>query len=161
MNNQPDKPKQSAKEFNQRLDFYWQFLSVYIIALLIYGIFKGSVAEGTFTIVWKDPVVILLSIFTISSAFGLLINLYYKKVIIIGKDFIIFKNRFKEKKYTRTELARITFSKERLSKFSTVLRVFKISINKRRKKIVIRPSSYWDDKEMIQYLLKLKKSLNI
>ena len=161
MHSESEKTNHSVKHFTQRLDFYWQFLSVYVIALVIYAVFRGTIAEGTFSIVVKDPVVILLFIFTFVSAIGLLINLYKKRVIIIGRDFIIFKNRFREKKFSRNDLLRIAFSKEKLSKFSSVLRIIKISVANRRKTIKIRPSSFWDDKELIHSLVKLKKSLNL
>ena len=37
----------NIKEFVQRLDFYWQYISAYFVVLLIYGIAKGSIDEGT------------------------------------------------------------------------------------------------------------------
>ena len=62
------------KEFVQRLDFYWQYISAYSIVLFIYGIAKGSIDEGTITMRWQDPVVLLLFVFMVLSSLFLLYN---------------------------------------------------------------------------------------
>ena len=68
-----------VKSFSQRLDFYWQFISVYAIALFIYFFLKGLLFDATFSKIARDPVVILLAIFIIGSGLALLYNIFRKK----------------------------------------------------------------------------------
>jgi hypothetical protein len=51
--------------FEYRLDFYWQFISAYFVALLIYGVVKGSIDQGYITMKWTDPVVLLMLFFIV------------------------------------------------------------------------------------------------
>jgi hypothetical protein len=149
-----------GEEFSHRLDFYWQYIGVYAIVLLIYSLFRGTIEEGTFTLKVRDPIVILLVVFIVGSAIPLLISYYKQNKIIIGIDYIIFKTRFREKKYMLNEIQRINLGKERLFKMRRgAMRVVKIKLKNRIRVIRIRPSSYWNEEELLQSLIRLKKAL--
>ena len=161
---QSDKIKQEHKpkneSYSRRLDFYWQFIAVYAVALIVYSLLRGSIAEGSFTIVLTDPVVILLSLFIIGTSVGLMVNYYKKNEVIIGKDFIIFKSRFREKKYTVNEIIRIAIGKEKITKVRGAYHVIKIKLNTRKRIVRIRPSSFWNEHELVKSVTVLKKSIN-
>ena len=152
--------KPRIDEFPRRLDFYWQFIAAYSIALIVYGFLKGSIDEGTLTITVKDPVVILLLFFIVITGVSLMINYYKKTSIIVGKDYIIFKSRYKEKKYGFTEILRIAMGKERILNIKSSFRLIKIRIAGRRRVIRIRPTSFENENSLMHAIVALKRNLN-
>lgn len=152
------KPKQTVYE--RKLDFYWRFLSIYTISLLVYSILKGSMENWTISIALRDPLVILLIIFIVVSLGGLLINFYKNAKIIIGKDYIIFKTRFREKKYSFNEINKIVIGKERAIRIKSSSPFIKFFVTDRRTSIRIRPSSYQNERNLIHDIQAFKKSYN-
>ncbi len=148
------------REFRQRLDFYWQYLTAYFVVLLIYGILRGSVEEGYFTIKWQDPVVILLFMFMLLSATFLLYNYLKKKSIIIGKDFITFQTRDKIRHYQIDDIQRISIGKYSKRNPSAIYRLVKIKVNSRKYAIRFRPNSYVDDEILVEYVLNFKREVD-
>jgi hypothetical protein len=152
------KPKQTVYE--RKLDFYWRFLSIYTISLLVYSILKGSMENWTISIVLRDPLVILLIIFIIVTLGGLLFNFYKNANIIIGKDYIIFKTRFREKKYSFNEINKIIIGKDKAIRIKSSSPFIKFFVTGRRTSIRIRPSSYQNEKNLIHDIQVFKKSFN-
>ncbi|MCL5990981.1 MAG: hypothetical protein M1419_02635 [Bacteroidetes bacterium] len=150
-----------VKLFTQRLDFYWQFISVYAIALFIYFFLKGLFFDTTFTKIVRDPVVILLALFIIGSGLALLYNIFRKRSIIVGRDFLIFRNRFSEKLFHINDIISISIVKERIprSRRKGVIRIIRIKIKNRKRFIRIRMSSFWNSKEFVTALLELRKGV--
>ncbi len=155
-----EKDNSNIGEFAQRLDFYWQYISAYFVVLLIYGIAKGSIDEGTITMQWKDPVVILLFFFMILSSLFLLYNSLKKKTIIIGRDFIRFRTRTKERTYKSEDITKIYISKNHKVNVPATFRMIKIRVKSRKYLIRFRPSSYWNDKELLKNLYELKLAVD-
>lgn len=156
---QVQKPK--SEVFEQRLDFYWQYIALYSVVLLVYGVVKGSLEEGTITLVLTDPIVALLSLFIVISALSMLINYYKNKTIIVGADFIIFKSRFGEKEYKINDIIKINVGNEKLIKVRRgSYRVIKIKLATRKWMLKIRPSTFWDESGLVQAVSNLKKNLN-
>jgi len=157
MNSEDNNKKQKEKIFNRRLDFYWQYLSVYAIALLAYAVLRGTIVQTTLKIVLLDPVVLLLSLIIVITAISLLFHSFRKKSIVIGKDYIVFKSRNRQRKYTLDDIFRITISKDRRIRLRGIVKIIKIKIKHRRFPIRIRPSTFDNDFELIQAIGKLKK----
>ncbi len=153
------KPK--FEEFHQRRDFYWQYIAVYSVVLIIYSILRGSLRHDTISVVITDPIVILLSAFIVITFLGLILSYYKNKTIIIGNDFVIFKTRFKENKFTQKEIKSIIIGKEKLFKVRRgVFKVIRIIIDNKRKIIRVRPSSYERESEFVEAFAKLKRNIN-
>jgi len=151
--------KAKANVYTHRLDFFWQYIAVYAIAMIIYVLLKGTISEWTVTVVLRDPLVLILAIIIVGTAISMLFNYYKKQEIIVGKDFILFRNRFREIKYTQLEIIKIGFSRER-NKLRTKFRVIKIKVNNRRRIIRIKPMSFWDEKMLVHSVIALKKNIN-
>ncbi len=153
------KPKN--EEFRQRRDFYWQYIAVYAIILIIYSVLRGTLRHDTISVVITDPIVILLVAFIFTTTIGLLISYYKNKTIIIGNDFVIFKTRFREKKFTNKEIINILIGKEKLFKVRRgFFKVIKIVLDGKRRVIRIRPSTYERESEIIEAFSRLKKNIN-
>jgi hypothetical protein len=152
-----EKNKLPEKKFCQRLDFYWQYTTVYLIILIVYSVLMGSINEGTITMDFHNPVVILLFVFMLGTSLNLLFNWFKKKTITIGDDYIIFRTRFKERKYLRTDISRIAIGKKvRYKGTAFSLQMIKIKVKDRKYFIRIRPHGYWEEKDMIRYIAHLK-----
>lgn len=158
----PDRPQKSDEKqfsvYSKRIDFYWHFTTIYAVVLLIYVFFKGSIAEDKFsmTIVLNDPLFLLLSLFTIASCIGMLLGIFKNHNIIIGKDYITFKTRFREKRYNSSDILSLGFGRKRITRFPVAYRVIKIKVSSRNRLIRIRPSSFWNEKELMENIIALK-----
>lgn len=154
-----DITKKLPLTFVKRLDFYWQSISFYALALIIYSVLRGSIDDWTVSIMIYDPIVGLLVLFIVLSAIALLWK-YFKNVsLIIGKDFMIFKSRFSEEKYSLKQIRKIYFGMEKALQMKNFIRVIKIRIEGRRRVIRIRPSSYWNEKDLTLALAHIKSKL--
>jgi hypothetical protein len=143
--------------FRQRLDFYWKFLTVYGITLLAYFLFVLIFLDLEISEIINDPVVILLVAFILVSGGGLLMNIYRDREIILGKDFITFKNRFVEKTYHIDDIVSIGFGREKNSKIHGDNRIIKIKVKTRRRMFRIKPNTFWNDKKLVKSIAQLKK----
>lgn len=148
---------ESGKSFAQRLDFYWQFIAVYSVVLLIYSFMRGTIEHGSITFKFKEPLALLLIFFILVTGIAVLVNWYKKRTIIIGKDFIIFKNRFREKQFGLIDIKKIIFTKRKFDQKREGFRIIRIYLKSRIRPIKIRPTAYWDDKELVSELYRLKK----
>ncbi len=142
----------------QRLDFYWQSISGYAVVLIIYILLRGTIEDFTLSLRLVDPIVILLCIFIVTAGIGALVNLYKRREIAIGKDFIEFRSRFGVKVFHMHDILRISFGKVHGKKIKNTYRLIKISVKGRRRAIRIRPSSYTNEEMLGQAVARLKKS---
>ena len=158
-NNDLSEQKVKAATFTHRLDFFWQYIAVYAIAMIIYVLLKGTISEWTVTVVLLDPLVLLLAIIIVGTAISMVFNYYKKQEVLVGKDFIIFKNRYRSIKYTQNEIIKIAFSRER-NKLRSTYRVIKIKVSNRRRIIRIKPMAFWDERMLVHDMIALKKNIN-
>ncbi len=147
------------KQFNQRLDFYWQALLIYFTMVVIYSFTRGSLLAHNFDYILNDPLVELFGLFILVSIISYLFKYFTNRSIIIGDDFFILKNRFREKKYELSDIKKIFFGKENKMRNRDSSRIVVIKLASRRRKLRIRPAAYWDDKELFEALGKLKSKL--
>lgn len=145
--------------FKRRLDIYWQFIAVYSVVLVIYAVLRRIAFDGDFFVAVVDPISVLFSIFIVLTLLSVMFQELEKKVIIIGEDFFILKTRFREKRYSLSDIRRIAFSKDRRIRIKKPVRVIKILLRNRRFPVKIRPSAYWEDKQLVQALMKLKQNM--
>jgi hypothetical protein len=127
----------------------------------VYALLKGTIESNMFSIKILDPVVILLCIFIIITLFVLLINLYKQRIIIIGSDYIIFKSRFREKKYYLNDILGISISREKVGKIQDALRIIRIMLTSRKSPIIIRNSSFKDEEKLLYEVLRLRRQIKL
>ena len=146
-----------------RLDFYWRAISLYLIAAIIYAFVKGAFEIGSITIQLKDPVIILLSIFIVISGVSLFFSWYAQREIIIGENYLEFKNRFRSKRIEGKNIVSIVFGREVISKGGRTrrlpIRIVKIKLKDESRIIKFRISTYQDSKKLLEDILKLKQRL--
>lgn len=152
-------PIENGKEFLYRLDYYWKAIACYAIALPVYALLRGSIIENTFTLVINDPVLILLLLIIVIACLFVLGNAFMRRSVVVGGTFITFRNRFRERTFTRDDIASISIARETAINVPRAYRVIRIRLKHRRRQLRIRPSLYVDDTELIQALAQLKREL--
>ncbi len=160
MNMEVEEPKATDKVFKRRLDFYWQFIAIYSVVLLLYALLKSYFIEHKLSLAITDPLSILFLFFVVITLIAVIYQEILKQEIIIGDDYIIFKSRFREKKYNLNNIIRISISKDRRIRVKKPVRIIKIRVKNRRLSLRIRPSAYWDDQLLANTLIKIKKKTN-
>jgi hypothetical protein len=147
-------------EHRKRMDFYWQFTSIYTMALVLYVFVKGMISDERFSVILTDPFVYLLGSFVVGSIAALIVQLLKRHEIIVLGSAIVFKTRRKEKRYEIADISRIIMRKERTTGVSQHYRLVKIKINNRKRQIRVRPSSFTNDREFATSLLALKAKVD-
>jgi len=148
-------------QFTYRLDIYWKAISMYAVALILYGLVRGvmgGLPDGTIKLVLLDPVLILLFAFVIGSSLSLLVNWYMRREIIITNNALIFKNRFREREIPLSQIERINIGREKIIKVRGAYKLVKIRLNTRRRLLRIRTSSFNNEQQLVESLIALKKS---
>ena len=148
----------NGKIFMQRLNYYWQSIAIYAVALVLYAILKGTVQEGELSMSVDDPLVMLLFAFVIMSGLGLLFALYMRRSIIMTADSITFRSRHREKTIQLNQIKRIRLARERRDE-NGVYKIVSISTDVRRRPFRVRPAGFDNEKEMIAEFIRIKKSL--
>jgi hypothetical protein len=149
------------QEFHYRLDFYWQAVAVYALALIACALVRGTVIDGSFSVSLSDPVVSVMGFLTAGSCMISMVNWFMRRSVVIGEDYIRFANRFRTRTFTRSEIALISLGKEKLVKVRGAYKVAKIRLTNRRRLLRIRPSLYQDEHELVQALFALKRRLSL
>ncbi|MGB9771865.1 MAG: hypothetical protein ACPLX7_07800 [Candidatus Kapaibacteriota bacterium] len=152
--------KQLPLTFEKRFDFYWKSIAIYCIVLILYSLLRGTLEEGTLTLRISDPLVILLSFIILFSIAGYLFNVWKSPEIIIGRDSITLRTRFKELNLPVNLITKITIGKEIITNLKRPLRVVKIYVHNRKKPYRIRPNAFWNDKELLEAFIQFKKTNN-
>jgi hypothetical protein len=152
--------KQLPATFEKRFDFYWKSIAIYSIVLIIYSFIRSTIAEGTLTLSLTDPIVLLLFFIIVFSIIAYLYNIWKGPKIIVGKDSIILKTRFRERVIPATQIVRIQVGREIITNLRRSLKVFRIYVTFRTKPYRIRPSSFWNDVELTDALVQFKKANN-
>ena len=124
-----------------------------------YILLKGTISEYTLSVVLYDPIVVLLLLFISGSALGMLINWWARREIIVGPDFISFKNRIRERKFTARDILKIHVGNEHDMPVRGRFKTIKIRTTHRRRPLRIRPGSYSDERGLTQAILRLKRNL--
>lgn len=147
-----------GKEFQYRLDFYWQATAVYAVALLMYAFLKGTISAGSLTLELFDPIVLLLGTVVVISALASLINWYMQRSVEIGETFIRFRNRFRTRTFLLRDISALGAGKKRRRQMGSY-KIIKIRLHNRRRFVRLRPSLYEHENELVQALLQLKRRL--
>ncbi|MBX7153589.1 MAG: hypothetical protein K1X91_01420 [Bacteriodetes bacterium] len=150
-------------QFTYRLDIYWRAISMYAVALILYGLVRGvmgGLPDATIKIVLLDPVLILLFAFVAGSSLALLVNWYMRREIIVTDNAIIFKNRFRERTIPLSSIDRIQIGREKIIKVRGAYKLVKIRLNTRRRLLRIRTSSFNNEHALVECLTNLKNSLS-
>jgi hypothetical protein len=146
-------------EFTQTIDYYWRSIAVYAIILIVYSLAFGTIVEGKFEMNASNPVVLLLMMIIAGTTVSMLYRISRKRAIIIGADYIIFKSRFREKKYSLGQIKQVLFARERIFRTRRKYNVIKFRVAERILLIRIRASAFDDEVLLVKMVQQLAKKV--
>ena len=149
-----------TKIYKQRFDFYWKSIVIYIVVLIGYGLIRMVVGQDDLSVLYHDPVFILLFLFIAGSSLMYLNKLFWVRTLVIDSDSITIKNRFNQTKYGNDNIESIFLGKERPFQSRETYRVVKLSLKNKKRKLRIRPHNYWDDKQLFEDIRNVKSAIN-
>lgn len=143
-------------KFKYNVSFYYQSTIIYFIVFAVYLIIRGQFIEDSYMLITKDPIIYLLAFIVIVSLFTLLYNLMRNRYIEFNNDGIAFCDKFKSRLISKTDIAEIKLSKDRRYQKSNILKFVRLKLKSRRRPIIIRPSDYENENELIKKFHQLK-----
>jgi hypothetical protein len=146
----------SEREYRYRIDFYPQAAAMYLVALLVWVFLVGSRSGLMITVVLSDPILLLLGFFTVVSLVMWAANAAARRTIVVGADFVEFRNRWRSRRFAFAEIASVALGKERLFGEKTY-RLVRMRVHSRRRPFRIRPVLYSNHQDLLADLLAFKQ----
>lgn len=146
-------------KFKYNLSFYYQSTIIYFIVFALYLIIRGQFVEDSYTLITKDPIIYLLAFIVIVSVASVIYNLLRNRFIEFTEEGIAFRDRFKLKLISKNDIVEIKLSKDRRYQKPNLLKFIRIKIKSRKRSIIIRPSDYENEHELVKRFHQLKTEL--
>lgn len=138
--------------YNFKLDFLYQSITVYAATLVMYLLIRGWFVEKEFAIMWRDPILYLLSAITLVSILALLYYMFMKRRIEVDANAIHFISAVRKRSILRSEVASVRFARERKTATGGGARVISLRLRDRRRPIRIRPVNFEQGKRLAEDL---------
>lgn len=146
-------------KFKYNMSFYYQSTIIYFVVFALYLIIRGQFVENSYTLITKDPIIYLLALIVIISLFSLIYNLIRNRFIEFTEEGIAFSDKFKSKLIAKKDIVEIKLSKDRRYQKPNLLKFIRIKIKSRRRPIIIRPSDYENEHELVKRFHQLKTEI--
>lgn len=146
----------NKSKFKYNMSFYYQTTIVYFIVFAVYLIVRGQFIDNYYTLITKDPIIYLLALIVIVSLVALIYNLFRNGFIEFDKDGIRFYDKFKTKLIPKSDIVEIKLSRDRRYQKPNIMRFVRLKLKQRRRPVVIRPSDYENEDELIKRFHQLK-----
>jgi hypothetical protein len=143
--------------YKYNMSFYYQATIIYLIVFILYVIIRGEFVEGSFMLLTKDPILYFLALIVVISVVSVLYNLFRNKHIEVSENGIRVLDRFKKRSFDRSQINTIRFTKQRRMINSKAFKLIRIKVDSRIRPLVIRPSDYENQDELIERFEQLKK----
>lgn len=146
--------------FKYNMSFYYQSTIIYFVAFTIYLIIRGEFVDNSYLLVTKDPIIFFFALIVLISILSLLFNLIKNRHLEVTNEGIAFIDRFRRKAYRKEDIIRIKITKSRTPVSRKALRLIVLTVKNRRRRIIIRPSDYENDSELLKRFVEFKSELN-
>ncbi len=143
-------------KFKYNMSFYYQSTIIYFVVFALYLIIRGQFVENSYTLITKDPIIYLLAVIVVISLFSLIYNLIRNRYIEFQEEGIAFSDKFKSKLIAKKDIVEIKLGKDRRYQKPNLLKFIRIKIKSRRRPIIIRPSDYENEHELVKRFHQLK-----
>ena len=143
--------------YKYNMSFYYQATIIYLFVFILYLVIRGEFVEDSFMVLTKDPILYFLALIVVISVFSVLYNLFRNKHIEVSEDGIKVFDRFKRRSFDKNQIKTIRFTKQRRMINSKAFKLIRIKVDSRIRPLVIRPSDYENQDELIERFEQLKK----
>ncbi|GBD86327.1 hypothetical protein BMS3Abin03_00243 [bacterium BMS3Abin03] len=145
--------------FKYNMSFYYQSTIIYFIVFVLYLLIRGEFVENEFTLITRDPVLYFLAIIVTISVLSIFYNLFKSKQIEIDDESIAFIDRFRERRFKKSNIVFVKFFRQKRSIERKRFRIVRIKIEGRRRPIMFRISDYENEEELYNKILELKSAV--
>ena len=141
--------EEREKVFKYKLDFYYLSTLIYLVTLILYGGIRGNFVEKKFEYVLTDPLMYVIVFFVLMSLVTLVLNYLRNRRLIIVGDTVVFKNRWRERRISASDMEWIHIGREVGVQTSGRFQAIMFKIKGRRRVVRIRVGRYEREKELI------------
>ena len=143
--------------YKYNMSFYYQATIIYLVVFILYLVIRGEFVEGSFLLLTKDPILYFLALIVVISILSVLYNLFRNKHIEVSDNGIKVFDRFKKRSFDKNQIKTIRFTKQRRMINSKAFKLIRIKVDSRIRPLVIRPSDYENQDELIERFEQLKQ----
>ncbi len=151
-----DEQLKHNSKFKYNMSFYYQSTIIYFIAFAIYLLIRGQFVESSYTLITRDPIIYLLAFIVVVSLVALFFNLFRNRYIEFSNEGLIFSDRFGSKLIHKNEIKEVKLGKDRRYGKSNALKLVRIKVKTRLRPVVVRPSDYENENELLKKFHQLK-----
>lgn len=137
-------------EFRYKMDFYYQQALIYLVTLVLYAGVRGTFVENNFTLVFDDPIMVIILFFVASSFITLVLNRIRDRKLIVSDTEIIFQHRFNRRSVRIDDIEWIHIGKERMVQTAGRFQAILIKAKHRRRAFRIRLGRYERERELLK-----------
>lgn len=101
------------RTYTYQLDLYYLATIVYGVTFVVYVAVRGSLSDGTFAVVLRDPIVYLLGLCSVAALLALVAAAVLQRRVIIHDRELVFRTRFKTRVFLPEDIEQITFGPAR------------------------------------------------
>ena len=151
-----DEQLKHKSKFQDNMSFYYQSTIIYFVAFAIYLLIRGQFVESSYTLITRDPIIYLLAFIVVVSLVALFFNLFRNRYIEFSNEGLIFSDRFGSKLIHKNEIKEVKLGKDRRYGKSNALKLVRIKVKTRLRPVVVRPSDYENENELLKKFHQLK-----
>lgn len=151
-----DEQLKHKSKFKYNMSFYYQSTIIYFVAFAIYLLIRGQFVESSYTLITRDPIIYLLAFIVVVSLVALFFNLFRNRYIEFSNEGLIFSDRFGSKLIHKNEIKEVKLGKDRRYGKTNALKLVRIKIKTRLRPVVVRPSDYENENELLKRFHQLK-----
>ncbi|MCX7983799.1 MAG: hypothetical protein N3A63_02720 [Bacteroidetes bacterium] len=135
--------------FRYKLDFYYQQAIIYLATLVLYAGIRGNFIEDQFNLVFKDPILYIISFFVILSLIVLLVNVLRDRKIVITDNAFILRTRTRQQEFLIDDIEWIHIGKERFVQTAGHFQLVVIKFKQKPFALRLRVGRYERSRELI------------
>jgi hypothetical protein len=149
-------------KFKYKLDFYYKSLAIYLLTLVVYILIKGKFFQEKFEVMFRDPIIYIISLFILYFVVLLIANALWARTIeFTGKEIVI-SNRFGKRSIGIDEITGVRFTRKRrrTDEEMSSARFVKLKLKNRRRILRIKMNDFENEKQLESEFKNISRKLS-
>ncbi|MBX7042291.1 MAG: hypothetical protein K1X85_05260 [Ignavibacteria bacterium] len=152
----------TERKFKYKLDFYYKSLAIYLLTLVVYILVKGKFFQERFEVMFRDPIIYIISLFILYFTVLLIANALWARTIeFTGKEIVI-SNRFGKRSIGIDEITGVRFTRKRrkTDEDMSSARFVKLKLKNRRRILRIKMNDFENEKQLESEFKNISRKLS-
>ncbi len=152
----------TERRFKYKLDFYYKSLAIYLLTLVVYILVKGKFFQEKFEVMFRDPIIYIISLFILYFVVLLIANALWARTIeFTGKEIVI-SNRFGKRSIGIDEITGVKFTRKRrkTDEEMSSARFVKLRLKNRRRILRIKMNDFENEKQLESEFKNISRKLS-